>query len=367
MDRFDISIIIPAYNVAGYIERCLDSILAQTFKSFEIIVVDDGSTDATGRIIDEYAGRESRIKVIHKQNAGVSAARNTGIEAARGEYFLFFDGDDFVEPNTCEELITSIREKDVDVLIYGSHRYHDGRITQTSLPIFPEGLYEAEAIIPGLLSRFVGISLENLYRWVKGEPNGLYVENPALWRCIAKAKVIHENNLVFDVSLRVGEDTVFISDLLSCAKRCFVVHKCYYYLVYRESSTIATYEKDAVAKLDGKLRLITARKALTERVAGRSGVDISPYWLGTVVMSCLELAFLFARRSGTGMSFLKRYRAYLQYAKSEEARKASRRLELGIRPGIRLIPLLMLKYGWHFPLFICVAILNLMRYEFVRG
>ena len=366
MDRLDISIIIPAYNVAGYIERCLDSILAQSFTDFEVIVINDGSTDATPQIIDDYAGRDSKIKVIHKQNEGVSAARNTGIGAARGEYFLFFDGDDFFEPYTCGELITTIRDKDVDVLIYGYHRYRDGRITETSLPVFPEGAYEAGSVIPELLSRFVGISLDNIYKWVNGDPEGLYVENPALWRCIAKAHVIRENKLAFDESLRVGEDTVFISDLLSCVNSCYVLHKCFYYLVYRESSTIATYENDAVAKLDGKLRLITARKALTERIINRGGADITPYWLGTVVMSSLELAFLFAHRRGTGMSFTERHRAWLRYAKTDTAREASRALKPGSKPGIKIIPLLMLKHGWHLPLFICAAILNLTRYEFIR-
>jgi len=366
MGSLDISIIIPAYNVAGYIERCLDSILAQTFSNFEVIVINDGSTDATPQIIDGYAGREGRIKVINKQNEGVSAARNTGIKAARGEYFLFFDGDDFIEPQTCGELLTTIRERDADVLIYGYHRYRDGKVALTSLPVFPEGAYEAESVIPVLLSRFVGISLDNIYQWVKGDAEGLYVENPALWRCMTKAGVIRENGLAFDESLRVGEDTVFISDLLSCAARCYVLHKCYYYLVYRESSTIATYENDAVAKLDGKLRLITARKALTERIIKRCGADITPYWLGTVVMSSLELAFMFARKRDTGMSFAERYRAWLRYAQADAAREAARSLKLGPKPGIRTIPLFMLKHEWHFLLFICASILNLARYEFVR-
>jgi len=366
MGSLDISIIIPAYNVAGYIERCLDSIIAQTFSDFEVIVINDGSTDATHRIVEGYAGQDRRIIVINKQNEGVSAARNTGIKAARGEYFLFFDGDDFIEPNTCEELITTMREKDVDVLIYGYHRYRDGRVTVTSLPVFPEGFYEADSITPDLLSRFVGISLENISKWTRGDADGLYVENPALWRCMTKAGVIRENDLTFDESLRVGEDTVFISDLLSCAVRCYVLRKCYYYLVYRESSTIATYENDAVAKLEGKLRLITARKALTERIIKRGGADITRYWLGTVVMSSLELAFIFARRGGTGMSIAERYRAWLRYAKTDAAREAARSLKLGSKPGIRAIPLFMLKHGWHLLLFICASILNLTRYEFVR-
>ena len=365
MGKVSLSIIIPAYNVAGYIEVCLDSILAQTFADFEVIIVDDGSSDATGEITDRYAYMDSRIKVIHQRNAGVSAARNTGIAAAHGEYFLFFDGDDFIEPYACEEIYNAICDKDADVLIYGYHRYRDGNVTETCYPVFTEGSYEGAAIVTELLSRFVGVSFEGINRWLTGQKGGLYVENAALWRCMSKAAIIRENNLEFDTSLKVGEDTVFISDLLSCATRCFVTHKCYYYLVYRESSVISTYEKDAAAKLDGKQKLYIARRGLTERVQKRGCGDIGPYWRGTVVMSALEMAFLLSKKL-PGMSFFKRYRLYLSYARSGGVKDILRAFKPKVKKTIKLIPFLMLRARWHFPLFICAAALNLTRYEFSR-
>lgn len=364
MDKH-VSIIIPAYNVAGYINSCLDSIIAQTFTDFEVIAVNDGSTDNTGDILDEYANRDERIRVIHKKNGGVSAARNDGIEAARGEYFLFFDSDDFVEPYTIAELVQIMREKESDVLIYGYHRWRDGIITQTCLPIFEEKLYEGDAIIPDLLSWFVGFSTERINKWFRGDKYSLYVENPALWRCMVNAGLIRENKLVFDTNLKIGEDTVFISDLLSCAKRCYVIHKCYYYLVYRESSAIATYEKNAVKKLDGKHRLITAKNALTDRIIKRSGVNIKDYWQGNVIMSSIELAFLFSKKDDM-MSFAQRYREFLSYAKRSEVEEAIRAFKPRGRISIKLIPMLMIKWHWYFPLFICAAVLNMIKYEFNR-
>jgi len=366
MKDASISIIIPAYNVAGYIEACLESVLAQTYADFEVIVVDDGSTDATGDIADRYARLDSRIKIIHQSNGGVSAARNAGIEAASGEFFLFFDGDDFVESYACEELVNIIREKDADAVIYGYYRYRDGSVTQTCLPVFREGLYTGGEIVHGLLPRFVGLSCGSVRQWVAGEKDSLYVENPALWRCIARASVIRDNGLAFDLSLRVGEDTIFISDLLSCAGSCYVLHKCYYYLVHRESSAIATYERDPAAKLEGKWRLLAARLALTDRVLGRSGADIRPYWQGTVIMSVLEMAFLLAKKGGRGMSFAQRYRSYLSYARHDEAREAVRALGPVRGRLTRSAPLILLKLGWHFPLFLSAALLGLTRYEFTR-
>ena len=98
MDEKLVSVIIPAYNIEDYIGRCLDSIISQTYKNLEIIVVDDGSRDRTGEILDNYAKKDRRIKVIHKENGGVSSARNKGIEVAEGDYIGFIDGDDLIEP-----------------------------------------------------------------------------------------------------------------------------------------------------------------------------------------------------------------------------------------------------------------------------
>ena len=90
----EISVIVPVYNVEKYLSECIDSILAQTFRNFELILIDDGSKDKSGEICDGYALKESRIKVIHKENAGVSEARNSGLEMAIGEYITFNDSDD---------------------------------------------------------------------------------------------------------------------------------------------------------------------------------------------------------------------------------------------------------------------------------
>jgi len=95
------SIIVPVYKVEPYLRRCIDSILAQTFLDFELILVDDGSPDNCPGICDEYAEKDSRIKVIHQTNGGLSSARNRGIAAAEGEYLLFCDSDDYVSPHWC--------------------------------------------------------------------------------------------------------------------------------------------------------------------------------------------------------------------------------------------------------------------------
>ena len=94
-----ISIIVPIYNMEQYLERCVDSILSQTYKNFEVILVNDGSTDNSGNICDDYAKKDQRIKVIHKKNGGISSARNAGIKLSKGQWLLFIDRDDCVKPD----------------------------------------------------------------------------------------------------------------------------------------------------------------------------------------------------------------------------------------------------------------------------
>ena len=112
-----ISIIVPVYNVEKYIHECVDSIINQTYKNIEIILVDDGSPDNCGKICDEYAKKDNRIKVIHKPNGGLSDARNHGIDVANGEWLMFIDSDDWIEPNMAEKLLHSALNNKADLAI----------------------------------------------------------------------------------------------------------------------------------------------------------------------------------------------------------------------------------------------------------
>jgi len=112
-----ISVIVPVYKAENYLHRCVDSILAQTFTDFEVLLVDDGSPDRSGEICDEYAQKDGRVRVFHKENGGVSSARNVGIDNALGKYTIHADPDDWVEPNMLEELYKKAQEEDADMVI----------------------------------------------------------------------------------------------------------------------------------------------------------------------------------------------------------------------------------------------------------
>ena len=114
-----ISVIVPVYNVEKYLGKCVDSILAQTYENLEIILVEDGTKDNSGAICDAYAAKDSRIRVIHKENGGLSSARNAGMDIARGEYFGFVDSDDWIEPKMYETLLNLAEKYHAD-LVCGS-------------------------------------------------------------------------------------------------------------------------------------------------------------------------------------------------------------------------------------------------------
>lgn len=168
-----ISVIIPAYNIEQYIERCLESVCGQTYSRLEIIVIDDGSSDGTGNIIDELAKKDSRIVTIHKENGGVSAARNTGLDIAKGDYIGFVDGDDIIESDMYELLLRNALKYQADISHCGyqmvfpnrvDHYYNTGEVRIQNQY---EGVYDlikADKIEPGLCNKFYKRELVSVHR-----------------------------------------------------------------------------------------------------------------------------------------------------------------------------------------------------------
>ena len=142
-----ISVIIPAYNVANYLPKALDSVLSQTYADFELIVVDDGSTDGTGKVCDQYAELDARVKVIHQKNAGAPAARNAAIEIATGEYLYFMDGDDWAEPDMLAAMRDLAEATGTDLVITGYYidTYHNRKRAATEKKSLPCALYRDAA------------------------------------------------------------------------------------------------------------------------------------------------------------------------------------------------------------------------------
>lgn len=360
-----ISVIIPAYNVADFLPACLESVLTQSLRELEVILVDDGSTDDTPALCDRYAQADDRVRVIHKKNEGVSRARNAGIEAAGGIYYWFVDADDIVMPGACDILYGLAAGRDVDAVIFDYCRMQNDKEAGTFPSVFAEGMYEGKAIIPMLLRRFIGFANEGIHDWLRREPGGLYVENPALWRMLVRGDLIRDNHLRFDPTLRVGEDTVFISLCLSYAERVWVAHRVLYCQRLHAASTVARYEKNPESKHLNKIALLSARRALTRDIALRRGADIGGFWQGNVVMSYMELCFLWAHPL-PGIGYRERYRRFLSYAEDPHVAESLQ----GFLPpdplSARALPFWLMKRRMHGVMFLCAALLGLTPFRFNR-
>lgn len=160
-----ISIIVPVYNVERYLSKCVDSILNQTFTDFELILIDDGSTDNSGKICDEYSEKDERIKVIHKENEGLSSARNAGIDIAVGKCLGFVDSDDYIEKDMYEILYRDICQDGVDIAICGFYNQYKDKCYEDKYILEKCVLDAEEAFKLALMSRGISLSAVNkLYR-----------------------------------------------------------------------------------------------------------------------------------------------------------------------------------------------------------
>ncbi|MEH6954670.1 glycosyltransferase family 2 protein [Neobacillus drentensis] len=241
-----ISVVIPVYNVENYLHRCVDSILNQTFQDFEIILVDDGSLDNSGQICDAYAQKDKRIKVIHKKNARVSAARNDGIKIAKGKYLSFIDSDDWIEPGMYQEMVNKVEELELDFIMCDykkkSNNYEDKR-TQ---PI-RGGYYSKDDIKNELFHCLI------MFDQIEFPPT---ISN---WVCLFNLKFLKRNNLYYDEDIHYCEDSILGSKIIYHATSFYYLKDHYYYnYFYNPASTTNTYNKNkwnAYLKINERLKI----------------------------------------------------------------------------------------------------------------
>lgn len=157
MEKDTVSIVIPIYNSEKYLNRCIESMVNQTYRNVEIILVDDGSPDLCPQICDEWAARDSRIKVIHKENQGQGIARNTGMEIATGKYICFFDSDDYIEKDTIEQTYNLAQEEKAEIVVFGITCVDaQGRVIRKEVPSPVKSVYAGNKVQEELLPDIVG-------------------------------------------------------------------------------------------------------------------------------------------------------------------------------------------------------------------
>lgn len=238
-----VSIILPIYNVEEYIAECLDSIINQTYRNLEIILVDDGSPDGSGKICDEYQQKDDRIVVVHKKNEGVSAARNTGLELATGEYITFADPDDWLESDMIEKMVEVLGRRQADISFC---RFHT-----EIMPEDKQYLYQA-------IEQACGDGNDALCQMVKSFAYGTMV-----WNKLFKRNTIFFDNtyIKFCEDLKCGEDEVWLIEVVQNAKKVAYLKDELYYWRVRENSA---YRDDVIT--DIKITDIVAQERALELI-----------------------------------------------------------------------------------------------------
>lgn len=220
-----ISIIVPIYNVELYLDECIESIINQTYSNLEIILIDDGSVDNSGKICDKYAKKDKRIRVIHKKNSGVSDSRNYGIKISNGQYIAFIDSDDYVENNYIEVLYTSILDYNADISIVGYNKVYNSKFEKIELSDKKTLLSSEEFLIKLLnVQTSYGFCHMKLY----------------------KKSIL--SNVLFLTNLKVGEDALFNMEICKNIKSVVINEDVLYNYRFHSNSVVRKYDPQYVDK-----------------------------------------------------------------------------------------------------------------------
>lgn len=194
-----VSVIVPVYNTAGYLGECLESLKEQSLKDIEIIVIDDGSTDGSGQICDSFAEEDDRFVVLHKENEGVSVARNIGLDYARGRYLMFVDSDDWVEPEFCEMPYRIAQENCADIVVFSFWKHGKGNAIEKNNPFQEEGVVSEEKIHTEYWDNIGAYPVNKLY--IRRLFNGVRFPRGRRYEDIAVThQVIHKAKSIFMIN-----------------------------------------------------------------------------------------------------------------------------------------------------------------------
>lgn len=214
MNASKISVIVPVYNTEKYLRRCVDSILAQTYTDFELLLIDDGSTDGSGAICDEYAALDPRVRVFHKPNGGVSSARNLGLDHSRGEWVGFIDGDDWLDSKTLEKVTENMQSAKADIVCFGFWSVTKDKENFVKLPSIKHG-------------KISFMREQMLHGWT------------VVWNTFFRNEFLNRHSIRFQTCISIGEDLELLFRTYYYATNIIIIDEpLYYYNRMNENSAL---------------------------------------------------------------------------------------------------------------------------------
>ena len=256
------SVIVPVYNVAPYLARCIDSILPQADDSTQILLIDDGSTDGSGALCDAYGDVHPQVHVIHKENGGLASARNCGMQNATGEWLCFVDADDYVEPSLFDLLAETIRAHAVDVVAFGHIEEKENAAPVFKKPPFEQGHYDAERVRTILFPEMIGPAA--LFQYGKAPVR-------SVWAHAYRRTLVTGHGLYF-LSERdiLHEDYLFNAEVFLRAESVYILHEPLYHYILRSGSLTKQYRINAYGRkttLYGLFKQLLVEAGLSETLS----------------------------------------------------------------------------------------------------
>lgn len=238
------SVIVPVYNVEKYIDACVESVLSQSFEDFELILVDDGSPDRCPEICDSYAASDSRVKVIHKANGGLAAARQSGMEVAGGEYVFNLDSDDAIEPDTLIEAYNIISTSDCDIVSFGYQWVENSRTVDITTDGLKEGLYTGDEIKKHIFPRLLmNKNMEHMSYYLSGKA--------------VRRELLKPIQLEVNPGISLGEDLCCVIPCYLRAKSVYISSKNAYLYTVRMNSMSKKFNAEQINLVENIIGEIT--------------------------------------------------------------------------------------------------------------
>jgi glycosyltransferase EpsJ len=267
-----ISVIVPVYRAEATLARCVDSILSQTFRDFELLLIDDGSPDHSGGLCNQYAAQDSRVQAFHKENGGVSTARNLGLYKAQGTYIAFVDSDDWLEPDYLDVLYHLVTDQNADSAGCAHNNVSPSGAVQPEAGALPPGVYEGEALRSGVVDRLLGHRLEQ-----PGQP----VLNGYIWRFLFSRDIITQHHILFEGAYL--EDELFLMEYFSHARRLAMTDRALYHYLLNPDSAVHRYMAGYLDTFQG---FLARKRALAQKLDAHSRVpdwEDSTLWAGLLI------------------------------------------------------------------------------------
>ena len=330
------SLIVPCWNCAATLARCLACVRAQTHPDFEAIFVDDGSTDATGARLAAAARADARLRVLSRPHRGVSAARNAGLDAARGTYVFFADPDDAFSPALIEKGVAAMEADGADYCVFPYREKGEGEAAFRLVPLKGACRHATNAaIVARHMSRMFGYSVAHVRAWYAGAPLGAHRLQGGVWRCVYRRALLEARRVRFDEDVALYEDALFnCAYMLEAERMTCIEEPLYDYLPSRRGAVARL--RGGLAELRNKLALLRARKALDAARGGR----LAPLYVGSCVFSLLEMLKIVLAGRAPRREGLRLVRAY---GRDATVRAALRAFPLSARRPVLALAVLALR------------------------